>query len=456
MKPEVIILAAGKGTRMYSDRPKVLHEIGGSSMLHHVINAARTLSPAGIHGVIGFQAQQIQDAFAGQTDINWVLQTEQLGTGHAVQQALPGLADEGIVLVLYGDVPLVSTDTLLTLLASVGAAAASVLTLQTPTPTGLGRIIRDPGGSVTAIVEEKDASAEQKAITEINTGIMAIRMPFLRDALSRLNNNNAQGEYYLTDIIAIANDKGLGVHAVPARNAHEVMGVNNRLQLAELERIYQYRRAAALALAGATVADLHRLDVRGELDCGRDNSFDVNVILHGRVKLGDNVRIGPNCYIRDTEIGDDVTIEANSHIVGARIGSGSVIGPFARLREGTELVEKVKIGNFVETKKTVMGKGSKANHLSYIGDSQIGESVNVGAGTITCNYDGVNKHRTVLEDGVFIGSNTALVAPVTVGRQATVAAGSVITNDVPAEELAVGRGKQRNIPGWKRPQKNRS
>jgi len=456
MKPDVIILAAGKGTRMYSDRPKVLHKIGGRPMLHHVVVAARSLKPESIQVVVGYQAEQITSAFESESEISWVQQEQQLGTGHAVQQALPAVRRDGVVLVLFGDVPLVSPTTLSTLLQSTGEAALSVLTLDAANPAGMGRIIRDAHGAVTAIVEEKDATAEQKSITEINTGIMAIRMPFLRDALSALNNDNAQGEYYLTDIIAIASNSGLAVHTVPAPNEHEVRGINNRLQLSELERIYQNSCAAELASAGVTIADLCRLDIRGDVSVGRDCAIDVNVVLEGNVRIGDNVRVGPNCYIKDSDIGDDNIIEANSHIVGTRTAPGCVIGPFARLREGTELGERSKIGNFVETKKAIIGEGSKVNHLSYLGDATIGRSVNVGAGTITCNYDGTNKHQTVMKDGVFIGSNSALIAPVTIGENASVAAGSVITNDVPDTELAVARGKQRNIPGWKRPEKKGS
>lgn len=455
-KPDVIILAAGKGTRMYSDKPKVLHEIGGRPMLHHVLAAARLLDPVSIQVVVGYEAGQVTRAFDSEAQLQWVHQEQQLGTGHAVQQALPGISEDGVTLVLYGDVPLISGNTLSALIASLGNAALSVLTLDTEAPAGLGRIIRDSAGKVVAIVEEKDASEEQKMITEINTGIMAIRSGFLHDALLSLGNNNAQGEYYLTDIIAIASQQGLDVHAVSAANEYEVQGINNRLQQAELERVYQYLRSAALAREGVTIADLDRLDIRGDVSIGRDCRLDVNVVLEGPVVIGNNVTIGPNCYIRNSNLGDGTVIEANSHIVGTDIAQGCVVGPFARLRDGTELGAGAKIGNFVETKKSLIGEGSKVNHLSYIGDSVIGRSVNVGAGTITCNYDGVNKYQTVMKDGVFIGSNSALVAPVTIGEEASVGAGSVITSDVPPGELAVARGKQRNIPGWKRPTKKGS
>lgn len=456
MSTVVVVLAAGKGTRMYSDIPKVLHLLGGQPMLSHVLAAARTLNPENIYVVTGYQSTMIHQYYALRDElssISWVEQAEQLGTGHAVMQAMPNIADSSTVLVLYGDVPLVNTQTIKSLVDTAKETEIAVLTLVTDKPQGLGRIIRDEHGKVTAIVEEKDATDAQKQIREINTGIMAFSAAHLKTWLRALNTNNAQGEYYLTDTVAIANASGKTVGSLRTEVEAEVQGVNNHLQLAELERRYQLAQAKNLLIKGVSLRDPSRFDQRGELSTGRDVSIDVNVILEGEVKLGDRVIIGANVTIINSEIGDDCEILANSHIEGSILASGCTVGPFARLRPGTELKDSAKIGNFVETKKSVIGHGSKVNHLSYIGDSTLGDSVNIGAGTITCNYDGVNKHKTNIKDGVFVGSNSALVAPINIGQNVTIAAGSVITADVPDGNLSVARGKQRNIPEWKRPVK---
>jgi len=381
------------------------------------------------------------------------MQTEQLGTGHAVAQALPDLPDDARVLVLYGDVPLTSRATLESMVADLDESNLALLTVDMEHPHGYGRIVRNQADQVQAIVEQKDASAEQQEIKEVNTGILAVSARHLKSWLPTLSNSNAQGEYYLTDIIAMAVDHGLGVTVSQPLNPFEVQGVNNRLQLAELERWYQRQQAERLMTEGASLADPARVDVRGELTIGNDLWIDVNVVFEGKVSLGSNVTIGPGCVIKDAVIADGVTIKANSVIEGATIGANAEIGPFARLRPGTELGADTKVGNFVETKKAVVGEGSKINHLSYVGDTLMGRHVNVGAGTITCNYDGANKHQTVMGDGVFVGSNSALVAPVTLGVDATIGAGSTITRDVADNELAIARGKQRNIEGWERPKK---
>lgn len=454
MSTDVIVLAAGKGTRMYSDQPKVLHTLAGKPMLGHVLDAAAAIDADTIHLVTGFQSAQVRAYFEKNpvaTTLNWVEQTEQLGTGHAVMQAAPAVADDKTVLVLYGDVPLIKPASLQQLRQTAEATGIAVLTLVTDNPAGLGRIIRDDAGQIIAIVEEKDASPEQKQITEINTGIMAFSAARLKHWLKSLTTANAQGEYYLTDTVAIACRDGCTVGSLQTFDENEVQGVNNRLQLADLERSYQIGQARQLALQGVTVCDPARLDIRGSLEIGRDVWVDINVILEGHNRIGDRVHIGPNVTLIDSDIGNGCVILANSHIEGATLLPDCTIGPFARLRPGTELGEGAKIGNFVETKKSCIGAGSKVNHLSYIGDANVADNVNIGAGTITCNYDGVNKHKTTIKEGVFIGSNTALVAPVTVGRQATVGAGSVITADVPDHELAVARGRQKNISGWNRP-----
>lgn len=456
MDIDVIVLAAGKGTRMYSDLPKVLHPLAGVPMLTHVLRAAGKLEPRNTFVVTGYQAEQVGAHYQDTVEfgsLKWVNQSEQLGTGHAVMQAMPQIDDHGLVLVLYGDVPLIKADTLQHLTTLASEHGIAVLTLVTPQPHGLGRIIRDEQGHVAAIVEEKDATPEQRHITEINSGIMAFQASALRNWLSQLTTQNAQGEYYLTDTVALANQDGLQVAALTIEDPTEVQGVNNRLQLAELERSVQLTQARELALRGTTVMDPARLDIRGTLEIGRDVCLDINVVFEGHNEIGNSVSIGPNVYIKNCKIGEHTQIQANSHLEGVVIADNCQVGPFARLRPGTDLRSKSKIGNFVETKKSVIGTGSKVNHLTYIGDAEIGTSVNVGAGTITCNYDGVNKYRTVIKDGVFIGSNTSLVAPVTVGQNATIGAGSVITSEVPEEQLAVARGRQKNISGWKRPLK---
>lgn len=450
---EVIILAAGKGTRMYSSTPKVLHRIGGHPLLEHVINSARQLGAHKIHVVIGFEGEAVQAHFNG-ADLEWATQSEQLGTGHAVAQALPNIPDDRKVLVLYGDVPLIQPATLQALTDACHGDAISVLTVLSTDPTGLGRIVRDEHERTVAIVEEKDADAQQKLIQETNSGILAAPAGRLRRWLAALSPKNAQGEYYLTDIIASAVADECEVETLILEDELEVLGVNNKMQLAQLERHYQSRVAQQLLLAGVGLADPARIDVRGTLQCGRDVEIDINAIFEGEVTLGNGVHIGPNVYVKNSNIGDGTHIHANSHIEDSNVAANCAIGPFARLRTGTDLADGAKIGNFVETKKARVGKGSKINHLSYVGDATVGENVNIGAGTITCNYDGVNKHHTTIEDNVFIGSNTALVAPVVIGKQATIGAGSTITHDVDGEQLGVARGRQRNIHNWKRPTKN--
>ena len=449
---EVIILAAGKGTRMYSSTPKVLHRIGGQPLLGHVINAATQLGAYKIHVVIGFEGEAVKAHFSA-TGLNWATQTEQLGTGHAVAQALPNIPDDRTVLVLYGDVPLIQPETLKALTQACHANAMAVLTVLSSDPKGLGRIVRDKLGRTVAIVEEKDADAQQKLIPETNSGILAAPAGLMRKWLAALSPKNAQGEYYLTDIIASAVAEDCEVATLTLHDELEVLGVNNKLQLAQLERHYQGRIAEQLMLAGVGLSDPARIDVRGTLQCGRDVEIDINAIFEGEVTLGNGVIIGPNVFIKNSHIGDNSHIFSNSHIEETTIAENCAIGPFARLRTGTSLAEGAKIGNFVETKKVQVGKGSKINHLSYVGDATVGDNVNIGAGTITCNYDGVNKHHTTIKDGVFVGSNTALVAPVIIGEKATIGAGSTITKDVGREELGLARGRQCNVEGWKRPTK---
>ena len=451
MSLDIVILAAGQGTRMRSALPKVLHPVAGQSMLGHVIDTARQLQPQGIHVVIGHGAEQVRECLAAD-DLNFVLQREQLGTGHAVAQALPALSAER-VLILYGDVPLIEKATLERLLAQVGDEQLALLTVDLNDPTGYGRIVRDAAGLVQAIVEHKDATPEQRQICEGNTGILAVPGKRLAGWLGRLSNSNAQGEYYLTDVIAMAVADGLVVATEQPLDAMEVQGANDRIQLAELERHYQQRAARRLMAQGVTLRDPARFDLRGEVTVGRDVLIDINVILEGRVVIEDGVQIGPNCVIGNSTLRAGAIVKANSHLEGAELGAGADCGPFARLRPGAVLGAKAHVGNFVELKNAVLGEGAKAGHLSYLGDAEIGARTNIGAGTITCNYDGANKFKTVLGEDVFIGSNSALVAPVTLGDRATTGAGSVITADVPADSLAVGRAKQRNIEGWKRPTK---
>lgn len=447
----IIILAAGKGTRMRSTLPKVAHPLAGKPMLGHVLDAARALSPARLCVVYGHGGDRVQREVPA-TDVTWVEQAEQLGTGHAVAQAMPHV-DQEVALILYGDVPLIQPETLQAFVQRVDPQTLALMTLDMDDPGAYGRIVRNDAGAVQAIVEYKDASEAQKAIREINTGILACPRAFLAEALPKLSSNNAQGEYYLTDVIAMAVSAGLKIDTVQPAHAWEVDGVNDRVQLACLERIWQRQQAEALMRGGVSVMDPARLDIRGRVICGEDVVLDINTVMVGDVTLGDRVTIGPNCLIRNARIAAGTHVEANSVIDGAEVGEDCQIGPFARLRPGTRLASGAKIGNFVETKKADIGPGSKVNHLSYIGDAHIGADANIGAGTITCNYDGVNKFETQIGDNAFIGSNSALVAPVRIGAGATVGAGSVVTHDVPDEQLAVARTKQRNLSGWKRPQK---
>jgi len=449
---DIVILAAGKGTRMVSELPKVLHRLAGQPLLQHVLNTARRLAPAKIVVVYGHGGETVPHLI-NDPAIVWVKQEPQLGTGHALQQAAPHLDASGLTLVLYGDVPLIQQATLETLLQAASDGEAALLTVELPDPAGYGRIVRDANENITAIVEHKDASAAQHAIREINTGVMALPTARLKDWLAHLSNDNAQREYYLTDVIGMAVAEGVRVNASQPHHHWEVLGVNSPAQLAHLERLYQHEQAMRLLEQGVRLADPKRLDVRGELTCGRDVEIDINCIFEGKVTLGDNVRIGANCVLRDASVAANTRIAPFSLIEEAQIGMDCRIGPFARLRPGTQLAQAVHIGNFVEIKNSQVDDGSKINHLSYVGDSTVGKKVNVGAGTITCNYDGVHKHRTIIEDGAFIGSDTQLVAPVTVGRDATIGAGSTITKDTPPEQLTLSRAKQISINGWKRPRK---
>ena len=447
----VVILAAGEGKRMKSSLPKVLQPVAGRPMLAHVVETARELSPAGIHVVYGHGGDQVRSAFTEQADLAWAEQARQLGTGHAVQQALPAVPAGARVLVLYGDVPLITADTLRGLLATTGALA--VLGAELGDPDGYGRIVRDAQGNVDRIVEQKDADDAQRRIGLVNTGVIVADGNALKRWLAALRNDNAQGEYYLTDVFAQAAAEYCAAEIVLVEDPMETEGANDPWQLAHLERAFQRRAVRELCLQGARVADPARLDIRGRVSVGRDVALDVDVILEGEVELGDNVHIGPFCRLKDVRLAAGTVVRAHCDLEGARSEGAAVIGPYSRLRPGTVLADGVHVGNFVETKNTAMGEGSKANHLAYLGDARVGRRVNVGAGTITCNYDGVNKSRTTIGDGAFIGSNSALVAPVAIGEEATIGAGSVITRDAPAGELTVGRGRQATIAGWKRPEK---
>ncbi|PLC55885.1 UDP-N-acetylglucosamine diphosphorylase/glucosamine-1-phosphate N-acetyltransferase [Pollutimonas nitritireducens] len=453
----IVILAAGLGKRMQSDLPKVLHPLAGKPMLAHVLDNARQLGPDRIIIVVGHGADRVKAAFADQADLHFVMQVPQHGTAHAVQQAA-GLLLEGqaaaqdATLVLYGDVPLVQTGTFQRLLEARGQGMA-VLTETLADPTGYGRIVRNDSGEVLRIVEHKDATPAEHAIAEVNTGILVAPTGRLKNWLTRINNNNAQGEYYLTDVVGLSVQDGLPVHAAQPSAGWETLGVNSRIQQAQLERDWQGEQARRLLEKGVTLADPARFDLRGSLDCGRDVSIDVGCVFEGVVKLADGVRIGPHCVIKDAVIGAGTHVEAFSHIQEATIADEARIGPYARLRPGADIGTQAHVGNFVEIKKSQLGKGSKANHLAYIGDAVIGQRVNIGAGTITCNYDGVNKSQTIIEDDAFIGSDTQLVAPVRVGRGATLGAGTTLTKDAPPDQLTISRSVQQTIKSWVRPVK---
>ena len=447
----IVILAAGQGKRMHSNLPKVLHPLAGKALAAHVIDTARSLSPQSLCLVYGHGGDIVRSTLEA-PDISWALQEPQLGTGHAVQQTLPLLRGSGTTLVLYGDVPLIQAETLKRLL-QVAEDGLAILTVELDNPQGYGRIVRNAAGQVVRIVEQKDATAEERRIREINTGIMAMPTSHLDEWLGQLSSDNAQNEYYLTDVVGMAVAAGMPVHTAHPTHEWEVLGVNSKVQLAELERIAQRCTATQLMEQGVRLADPARIDVRGSLECGRDVFIDVNCVFEGRVVLDEAVEIGPNCVLKNARIGAGTRLAAFTHIEDAVVGADGMIGPFARLRPGTELAEDVHIGNFVEIKKTRIAAHSKANHLAYIGDATIGSRVNVGAGTITCNYDGVNKYQTIIEDDAFIGSDTQLVAPVTVGRGATLGAGTTLTRDAPPDTLTLSRAKQMSVPAWKRPAK---
>lgn len=448
----IVILAAGKGTRMRSAVPKVLHEVAGKPLLGHVLDAAKVLKPAAIHVVIGHGRDAIQQAF-NDPDLRWVEQAEQLGTGHAVMQALPGIDDDASVLILAADVPLIRADTLSPLCECMGAFSLAILTAQVDNPTGLGRILRDESDAVCGIIEEKDANAQQRRINEINSGIICAHAKELKAWLAEVQDDNAQQEYYLTDIFRIAHAMGAPVNAFSANDINEVEGINSRTQLARVERLYQMRQAEKLMAAGVTIIDPARIDIRGEVQVGADSVIDINCVIEGPTEIGGDVHIAPNCVITASTIADGSRIHPNSVIENANIGKRVNVGPFARLRPGTELGDGVRIGNFVETKNAKLAAGAKANHLSYVGDSTVGKNTNIGAGVITCNYDGANKHQTQIGDDVFVGSDSQLVAPVEIADGATIGAGSTITANVGKDQLAVSRARQRQIDGWQRPRK---
>lgn len=448
-----VILAAGKGTRMYSDLPKVLHTIAGKPMVKHVIDTAHQLGSENIHLIYGHGGDLMRSYLANE-QVNWVLQTEQLGTAHAVQQAAPFFKDNENIVVLYGDAPLITKETLEKLIEAKPENGIALLTVNLDNPTGYGRIIRE-NGNVVAIVEQKDANADQLNIKEVNTGVMVSDGAGFKKWLARVGNNNAQGEYYLTDLIALANQDNCQVIAVQATDVMEVEGANNRLQLAALERYFQNKQASKLLLEGVMIYDPVRFDLRGTLECGKDVEIDVNVIIEGSVKLGDRVKIGAGCVLKNVVIGNDVEIKPYSVLEDSVVGEKAAIGPFSRLRPGAELAAETHVGNFVEIKKSTVGKGSKVNHLTYVGDSEIGSNCNIGAGVITCNYDGANKFKTIIGDDVFVGSDTQLVAPVKVANGATIGAGTTITRDVGENELVITRVAQRHIQGWQRPIKKK-
>ena len=451
----IVILAAGQGKRMKSDLPKVLQPLAGKPLLRHVIDTACTLQPVSLHVVYGHGGDVVRGALADAPVSSWCLQAEQLGTGHAVQQALPALNDGELALILYGDVPLVSADTLRSLVALAGPKTMGLLTVMLEDPTGYGRIVRDARGKVRRIVEQKDATARERKIREGNTGVMAVPVKWLRRWLGKLKNSNAQGEYYLTDIIAMAVRDKVAIAPLVSPTMAEVLGINDKQQLADVEAHYRAARARELMLAGVTVVDPARIDVRGRLRTGRDVFIDANVVFEGEVQLGDRVHIGPHCVLRDCRIDHDVRVQSHCVIEEASVGPGSIIGPFARLRPGAALAAEVHIGNFVEVKNSSLAVGAKANHLAYVGDATVGARVNIGAGTIIANYDGANKHHTTIGDDAHTGSNSVLVAPITVGEGATIGAGSTVTRSVPAGKLTVARAKQMTLDGWKRPKKVR-
>ncbi|WP_207766084.1 bifunctional UDP-N-acetylglucosamine diphosphorylase/glucosamine-1-phosphate N-acetyltransferase GlmU [Solimonas fluminis] len=452
----VVVLAAGKGTRMKSRLPKVLQPLAGRPLLAHVLDAAVALEATGVTVVYGHGGEEVRARFAAAA-VEWVEQAEQRGTGHAVQVALPRLPAQGRTLILYGDVPLIRPQTLRQLVDVVGdGRSLALLTLELADPTGYGRILRDARGRVQRIVEQKDGSAEELAVREVNTGIFCVPNALLHEWLPKLRNDNKQGEYYLTDIVGLAAAEGVAIHTLAVRQAWEVEGVNDKLQLAALERQHQRNNAEALMRGGVTLLDPARFDLRGTLEHGQDVEIDINVVIEGQVRLGHGVKIGPNVLLRNAVLGDGVVIKANTVIEDSEIGAGSDLGPFARLRPGSVLGEGVHVGNFVELKKARLGKGAKAGHLAYLGDAEIGERVNVSAGVITCNYDGANKHVTTIGDDAFIGTDSQLVAPVTIERGAYVAAGSTITRTAPADALTICRARdQKSIPGWKRPVKKK-
>ncbi|HEY9017247.1 bifunctional UDP-N-acetylglucosamine diphosphorylase/glucosamine-1-phosphate N-acetyltransferase GlmU [Thiomicrospira sp.] len=453
MNLNLVILAAGKGTRMRSKLPKVLQPLAAKPLLGHVLDRASQLNPAKITLVVGHGSDQVKQVFDSSA-ISWVEQTEQLGTGHAVQQALPCIDDDDRVLILYGDVPLTRPETLQDLLSQIDAKhPLALLTINLDNPTGYGRILRDKHHCVTAIVEQKDANPEQLKVSEVNTGIMAVQGKQLQAWLSRLENNNAQGEYYLTDIIAMAVDDGFQVRTASPVDEMEVLGVNNKAQLQDLERQFQRQQAQNLMEQGVTLLDANRLDIRGEIEVGMDVELDVGVIIEGQVKLGDGVKVGAYCILKDVEIAAGSIIKPFSHLDSAKLGENCNIGPYARIRPGTNLADKVNIGNFVELKNAQVGVGSKVNHLSYVGDTEMGSGVNIGAGSITCNYDGVNKYKTIIGNNVFVGSDSQLIAPVTIEDGATIGAGSTITKTAPANELTLSRAKQLTLKGWQKPVK---
>ena len=454
MSVSIVILAAGQGTRMYSDKPKVLHELAGKTLLEHVYQTAIAIEHTAIHIVYGHGGEQVPEQMQ-HLEANWVEQEEQLGTAHAVEQALPTIPDDDQVLILYGDVPLITDSSLQALIAAAKDSGFALMTAYLEDPRGYGRIIRDELDNMLAIVEDKDANDEQRRICEINTGLMVVNAGLLKRWISVIENNNKQKEYYLTDIVALAIEDDVPVHSILAEASIEIQGINNRVQLAEAERYYQLLQAHHLMRHGVGLMDPARFDLRGELETGRDVLFDINVVLEGRVIIGNNVRLGANCFLRNCIIGDDTEILPNTIIEKAVLGKGCRVGPFARIRPDTSLSDDVHIGNFVEVKKSEIGNGSKINHLSYVGDSNVGQQTNIGAGVITCNYDGANKYQTIIGDNVFVGSDAQLIAPVTIHSGATIAAGTTVSKNVTAEALAITRPAQREIKNWKRPKKNK-